>query len=229
MATKMEVKKFIEIIFPIAQNEYKKGKKILPSVCIAQSCCESSYGTTKKMKNANAMLGVKVGRNKIHFGAAWHDKAYDTLTNECYDGKTYEQIHDFFRAYDSVEDCITDYYDILCSCSRYRGAVGEKDYVKAITAIKAGGYATSPTYIQTVTSIIRTNNLVQYDGSMRYFRPCSYKGESIVMALNSIGINSTKEYRTMIALENGIADYIGTENQNKTLLCLLRQGELLRP
>lgn len=163
MATPEQVKKFIEKVAPFAQNEYKKGKKILPSVCIAQCCCESGYGTTEKMLNANAMLGVKVGKNKVHFGNAWHDKAYSTKTKECYDSKTYTEITDFFRAYDSIEDCITDYYDMLCSCSRYRAAVGETDYVKAITAIRNGGYATSPTYISTITSIIQKNNLTKYD------------------------------------------------------------------
>ena len=100
-ATPDQVKKFIEMVAPYAQNEYRKGEKILPSVCIAQACCESSYGTTEKMKNANAMLGVKVGKSKVHFDTAWHGKAYNTVTHECYDGKTYEKINDFFRAYDT--------------------------------------------------------------------------------------------------------------------------------
>lgn len=163
MATPEQVKNFIEKVAPFAQKEYKKGKKILPSVCIAQCCCESAYGTTEKMANANAMLGIKVGKSKVHFGNAWNDKAYNTKTKECYDGKTYTGITDFFRAYDSIEDCITDYYDMLCSCSRYQAAVGETDYVKAITVIRNGGYATSPTYISTITSIIQKNNLTKYD------------------------------------------------------------------
>ena len=172
-ATPDQVKKFIEMVAPYAQNEYRKGKKILPSVCIAQACYESSYGTTKKMKNANAMLGAQVGKSKVHFGTAWHDKAYNTVMHECYDGKTYEKINDFFRAYDSVEDCITDYYDMMHSCKRYRAAVGEGNYIKAITAIRAGGYATSPTYITTITSIIKKNGLTKYD-QFAFFKKCSY-------------------------------------------------------
>ena len=68
--TPEQKRKFIEMVAPFAQNEYRKGRKILPSVCIAQACCESAYGTTKKMKNANAMLGIKVGKGKVHFGTA---------------------------------------------------------------------------------------------------------------------------------------------------------------
>ena len=51
-ATPDQVKKFIEMVAPYAQNEYRKGRKILLSVCIAQACCESAYRTTEKMKNA---------------------------------------------------------------------------------------------------------------------------------------------------------------------------------
>lgn len=227
-ATPDQVKKFIEMVAPYAQNEYRKGKKILPSVCIAQACCESSYGTTEKMKNANAMLGVKVGKSKVHFGTAWHDKAYNTVTHECYDGKTYEKINDFFRAYDSVEDCITDYYDMMLSCKRYRAAVGEGNYIRAITAIRAGGYATSPTYITTITSIIKKNDLTKYD-QFAFFKKCSYSGNSIVDGLASIGEMSAKDYRVKIAAVNGIVGYTGTAEQNKKLLFLLKSGSLIKP
>ena len=226
--TPEQKRKFIEMVAPFAQNEYRKGRKILPSVCIAQACCESAYGTTEKMKNANAMLGIKVGKSKVHFGTAWHDKAYNTATHECYDGKTYQKINDFFRAYDSVEDCITDYYDILCGCKRYRAAVGETNYIKAITAIRAGGYATSPTYITTITDIIKDNDLTKYD-RFAFFSKCSYSGNSIVDGLASIGAMSAKDHRAKIAAVNGIVGYIGTDEQNKKLLFLLKAGSLVKP
>jgi peptidoglycan hydrolase-like protein with peptidoglycan-binding domain len=163
MATETQVKKCIDTIAPLAQAQYRKGKLILPSVCIAQACCESAYLTSPKMIRANAVFGIKVGASRYHFGAAWKDKAYSTATKECYDGKTYTNITDMFRAYDTIAESVEDYYDILTGCKRYRAAVGENDYTKAITAIKNGGYATSSTYIQTITSIISKNNLTQYD------------------------------------------------------------------
>ena len=163
MATQAQVKTFIELIAPLAIAEYNKGKKILPSVCIAQACCESAYGTQARMKKANAVFGIKVGKNKVKFGNAWKGKYYDTKTKECYDGSTYVTITDKFRAYDSIQDSVTDYYDMLISCSRYKAAVGAKNYEATIQAIKNGGYATSPTYINTICSIIRTYNLAKYD------------------------------------------------------------------
>lgn len=167
MATQAQVKAFIERIAPIAQAKaVGRSKWSLPSVCIAQCCCESAYGTSKKMINANAVLGVKVGKSKVHFGKAWKDKAYSTKTKECYDGKTYVSITDMFRAYDSIDDAIEDYYDMLASCSRYKGCLNQTDARTCITAIKNGGYATSPTYVNTIMSIINKYNLTQYDIAM---------------------------------------------------------------
>lgn len=68
MATQTQVKAFIERIAPIAQAK-SKGR-VLPSVCIAQACCESAYGTSPKMIRANAVFGIKVGKSKAHFGTA---------------------------------------------------------------------------------------------------------------------------------------------------------------
>lgn len=165
MATQAQVKDFIATIAPIAQAKAKgRGKWSLPSVCIAQACCESAYGTSPKMIRANAVFGIKVGKSRAHFGKAWKDKAYSTKTKECYDGKTYVQITDMFRAYDSIEDAVEDYYDMLAVCSRYKCCLNQSDARTCITAIKNGGYATSPTYISTIMSIINKYNLTQYDG-----------------------------------------------------------------
>ncbi len=164
MTTQTQVKNFINKIAPIAQKKASgRTKWSLPSVCIAQCCAESAYGTTAKMINANAILGVKVGNSKVHFGTAWKDKAYSTTTKECYDGKTYTNITDLFRAYDSIDDAIEDYYDMLAACSRYRGCLNQADPETCITEIKKGGYATDPNYVTTIMSIIKSNNLTQYD------------------------------------------------------------------
>ena len=164
MATAAQVTAFINKVAPIAQAKAKgRSKWSLPSVCIAQCCCESAYGTSPKMMNANAILGVKVGKSKVHFGSAWKDKAYSTKTKECYDGKTYVEITDMFRAYDSIDDAIEDYYDMLAACSRYKDCINQPDPLECIKAIKNGGYATSPTYITTIMDIINKNNLTQYD------------------------------------------------------------------
>lgn len=192
MATHAQVKAFINKIAPIAQEKVKGRKNCsLPSVCIAQCCCESAYGTSQKMMKANAILGIKVGKNKVHFGKAWKDKAYSTKTKECYDGKTYVDITDMFRAYDSIDDAIEDYYDMLQSCSRYKGCLNQTDPKVCITAIKNGGYATSPTYISTIMSIINKYNLTQYDNAA-----------SISMDKISVDFNPFQEPETVIKMKS---------------------------
>lgn len=164
METKKQAEDFIKRIAPVAQQKASgRDKWSLPSVCIAQCCCESAYGTSQKMTAANAILGIKAGKNKVHFGKAWKDKAYSTKTKECYDGKTYVNITDMFRAYDSISDAIEDYYDMLASCSRYKDCICQPDPRLCITAVKNGGYATDPSYINTIMSIVNKYSLTQYD------------------------------------------------------------------
>lgn len=164
MATKTQINSFIKMIAPIAQRQAEKHQnKIFASVCIAQACCESAYGTSPKMKNANALFGIKVGKSKYHFGSAWKDKAYSTKTKECYDGKTYTSITDLFRAYDSIEEATEDYYDMLCTASRYKYALNQTSPYACIIGIQRGPFATSPVYVSTIMSIINTYNLTQYD------------------------------------------------------------------
>lgn len=159
-----QVKRFIEMIAPIAVRQAKKhDNKIFPSVCIAQACCESAYGTSPKMVNANALFGIKVGKSKWHFGNAWKDKAYSTKTKECYDGKTYTNIVDLFRAYDSVEDAVEDYFDMLCTASRYKHALNRLTPLACIQGIQKAPYATAPDYVSTIMNIIHKYNLEKYD------------------------------------------------------------------
>lgn len=159
-----QVKKFIDMIAPIAMRQAKKhDNKIFPSVCIAQACCESAYGTSPKMVRANALFGIKVGKSKWHFGTAWKDKAYSTATKECYDGKTYTNITDLFRAYDTVEDAVEDYFDMLCTASRYKHALNRLSPLACIQGIQKAPYATAPDYVSTIMNIIRKYNLEKYD------------------------------------------------------------------
>lgn len=164
MATAAQVKKFIQMIAPIAQAQAKKhGGKIFPSICIAQACNESGYGTSAKMVKANAVFGIKVGKSAWKFGTAWKGAAYKTGTTEYYDGKTATKIVDWFRAYDSIEDSVEDYFDMLCTAKRYKNALNRATPEECIRGIQEGPYATGPTYVQTILSIVKTQNLTQYD------------------------------------------------------------------
>ena len=247
MATKTQVQKFIKEVGAAALKEAQErrisGKKwILPGITVSQGACESGWGTSQKMVNANALFGIKVGNSKYHFGDAWKDKAYSTKTKECYDGKTFVEITDMFRAYDSIEDAITDYMDLLCTASRYKDAAKNTDPKSTITAIKNGGYATDPKYINTVMSIYNTYPEIasidaKFLGVASSTKPTEsayypkYTGvtSSIVDALQALKIDSNFNYRKKIAIANGISGYAGTPEQNIKMLNLLKQGKLIKP
>lgn len=148
---------FLDTIAPIVQRENKKrGNPLFSSVVIAQAICESGWGQSQIMMRANAIFGIKAT-------SSWKGKVYNAKTKECYDGVNYTTITDCFRAYDNLEDSIADYFNLICGLSRYSNALHCSNPLECITAIKNGGYATSPTYINTIMSIINGSNLTKYD------------------------------------------------------------------
>lgn len=153
----MTKSEFIPTIAPLVQAENKKrGNPLFSSVVIAQAICESGWGQSKIMMKANAIFGIKAT-------SSWKGKVYNANTQECYDGSTYTNITACFRAYNSLEESISDYFDLITKLERYRKACVSNSPLECITAIKNGGYATSPTYINTIMSIINSNNLTKYD------------------------------------------------------------------
>ena len=153
----MNKSEFIPTIAPLVQAENKKrGYPLFSSVVIAQAICESGWGQSKIMMKANAIFGIKAT-------SSWKGKVYNANTQECYDGSTYTNIKACFRAYNSLAESIADYFNLILGLSRYKGAINTSSPLECITAIKNGGYATSPTYINTIMSIINSNNLTKYD------------------------------------------------------------------
>ena len=153
----MKKSEFIPTVGTIVMTENaKRGYPLFSSVVIAQAICESGWGQSAIMMKANAIFGIKAGTN-------WKGKVYNAKTQECYDGVNYTNISACFRAYDSLVESVADYFDLITKNSRYRKACISETPLECITAIKNGGYATSPTYIETIMTIINDNNLTQYD------------------------------------------------------------------
>jgi len=199
MATANQVKKFINQLAPLAIAECnKRTKKVLPSICIAQAALETGWGTSSLMIKANAYFGIKAT-------SSWKGKVFNAKTSECYDGSTYTDITACFRAYNSVEESVSDYYDLITGLSRYAGAVNEVNAEKCITAIKNGGYATSPTYIKNIMSIVNQYNLTQYDDCM------TGNSKTIATESNSTANSSGSTY-TVVSGDNltKIAKMFGT-------------------
>lgn len=177
MASNIQINKFLNKIVPIVQKEYlKRDHWVLPSVCIAQAALESAWGTSAMMTKANAYFGIKAGSN-------WKGKVYSSKTKECYAGIGFTTITGVFRAYDSLADSISDYYNLICNNSRYASAVNNSNPRNTITAIKNAGYATDPNYISDMMAIINKYNLTKYDAlvSIKYKGHCENLGDTSVV------------------------------------------------
>lgn len=61
-----------------------------------------------------------------------------------------------------------------------------------------------------------------------YYPKYKGKSKSLVDALKSLGINSSKSNRKKVASLNGIKNYSGTASQNTKLLNLLKRGKLIK-
>lgn len=146
---------FVQNVIPrIAYIAKQKGYKY-PSAIIAQAICESAWGTSSLSSKYYNFFGMKCG-------SSWKGKSVNLKTKEEYKVGTLTTIKDNFRAYDSIDDGINGYFDFIQK-TRYQNlkeATSPEDYIKKL---KNDGWATSSTYINTLTNILNVNNLKQWD------------------------------------------------------------------
>ena len=94
--------------------------------------------------------------------------------------------------------------------------------VKGDLLNKAGShvvmFAGNDTDVDTVSAVPKIEYYTKYSGNT----------VSIVVALNTIGVDSSYSNRKSIAIKNGITNYSGTAAQNTQLLNLLKQGKLIK-
>lgn len=149
-------KEFIDKIAPIVivENE-KRGNPLFSSVIIAQAILETGYGTSTLMMKANAVFGIKASDT-------YKGKVYSSRTREVYNNNSI-LITSKFRAYDSLVESVSDYFDLICKTKRYRNALTAETPEECIKAIINGGYATDPNYVWKITKLIEVNNLTKYD------------------------------------------------------------------
>lgn len=161
MASATEIATFIEMIAPLAQKAYRTLGKVKPSVCIGMACLESAYGTSRIMREHNAYFGQKVGTGKTAV-KYWGMKFFTSSTKEEYTIGQHTTIRAAFRAYDSAEQSVFNYYELL-NTSFYSRVLATSDYKEQMQQIKACGYMTSSTEVNSVITIIEKYNLTKYD------------------------------------------------------------------
>lgn len=117
------------------------------SVTLAQGIIESANGKSTLANTANNHFGVK-GEFNGHY----------VLAND-------DHPNEKFKKYDNVGQSYEDHSKVLMSAryTKYTSSLAHDDYRGWAEAIKKGGYATSPTYVSTICSVIEKNDLQKYD------------------------------------------------------------------
>ena len=150
----MTVKEFLDKIVDNTVLDCNRNN-LLPSPTLAQAIIESRYGNSELATQANAIFGIKAD-------SRWSGKVCSKQTKEYVNGQ-YVTVVASFRAYDSWDESIADHNQFLLKNKRYSNLIGVRDYKEYCKLIKQDGYATAPTYDQTLIDCIEKYNLAQDD------------------------------------------------------------------
>ena len=139
------------------------------SPIIAQAILESGWGKSSLASKYHNYFGLKCG-------GAWKGKSVNMATKEEYKVGTLTNIRDNFRVYDSMEDGVKGYFDFI-NTRRYANLKGVRSPEEYVRRIKADGYATSSSYVDTLLKIIRDNNLTRFDTDVE--KPKKEEGDNM--------------------------------------------------
>lgn len=158
--TASQAKDFIKKIAPLIQAEAKERGYTIVSTVIAQAIIEGAAGTSLLAKKYANHFGLKCG-------SSWKGDSVNLSTKEEYTAGTLTTIKDNFRAYltnGQPDDAkgVKGYYDFI-STKRYANLKTAKTYKEYAERLKADGYATSSTYVNTLCSTVKKYELDKYD------------------------------------------------------------------
>ena len=156
-----EVYNFIQQIAPLIVAEgTKRGYKVYSTV-IAQAIIESRYGKSTLGAKYHNYFGLKCGTAWILTGKP----SISLKTNEEYTIGKLTAIKDYFRVYADMASGIAGYYDFI-STKRYANLKTAVTYKQYAEYLKADGYATSSTYVNTLCSTVAQYGLAAYDSGL---------------------------------------------------------------
>jgi LysM repeat protein len=119
------------------------------SITLAQGILESRSGQSRLATDGNN-----------HFGIKCHEQWTGKTIHEDDDSR-----HECFRKYGTVEESYRDHSDFLMTRERYKQLfeIPKEDYTSWAYGLKSAGYATSPTYAQSLIGLIQRYELYRYD------------------------------------------------------------------
>jgi len=126
---------------------------ILASLTAAQAFIESNKGNSGLTQKANNLFGIK---------GSYNGQSVKMETTEYYHGQPVRVMADF-RKYPDWQASISDHSAMFNRMKRYENLRGLRDYKLACKYVKEDGYATSPTYTQTLLNVIEKYKLYEWD------------------------------------------------------------------
>ncbi len=202
----MTAQEFLDVISEWAIEDCNKNN-LLPSPTLAQAIIESRYGTSELALKANALFGIKAD-------SRWNGKVYEKETQE-YLNDEYVKVAAEFRAYSSWEESIQDHNVFLISNKRYSNLIGVRDYKEYCKLIKQDGYATSPTYAETLINCIEKYDLAKYDIKPQE----STEKEETIQKKYRFNIHAGHNPSNMIAC--GSVGYLNESDENRVICGLV--------
>jgi len=162
----MTPREFVKTYLPFARACEQKSR-ISAAFTLAQAALESAWGEAAP---GNMFFGVKdsdgINGNEQLLRTTEYSQRSDLQFPEIIsvepvirNGQKYFKyvVKDYFRKYDTPEDCFNDHAQFFYKNGRYRYAIGvaNNPYQMAIQVAKAG-YATDPDYEQKLIGVIKT-------------------------------------------------------------------------
>ena len=145
-------KTFFQKIKPMVIKDMQENK-ILASLTAAQAFIESSKGNSGLTSKCNNLFGIK---------GSYNGQSETFWTTEYYNGVA-TRVRAAFRKYPSWQESIDDHSGMFNRMARYKNLRGLTDYQKACVYVKQDGYATSPTYTNTLFTTINNYGLYAWD------------------------------------------------------------------
>lgn len=143
---------FLSAIKPYVIEDMKKSG-ILASLTASQALLESNKGNSGLAVKGNNLFGIK---------GSYNGESVKMETTEYYGGKPFRVYADF-RKYPSWAESIADHSALFNRADRYKNLRGCTDWIKATIYVKQDGYATSPTYTESLQNVIQKYHLYEWD------------------------------------------------------------------
>jgi len=135
-----------------------------PDVLAAQFAIESAYGQTHSGKNN--VFGIKHNPRDAKFFEENGIKTgkENVTTHEVMNGEKVKIKDDFFT-FDSIDDAVKAYQLFIENNPRYEKALSAKTSEEYAQELKNAGYATKPTYAESIIRVVNDNERIIEGGS----------------------------------------------------------------